>query len=185
MTTMTTTTTASPRQTFALFCATGKDWRNVNLTREQVSAMLTACQGVRGNKTAALAICESVLSGNPLPAPAPATPSWQAIYDEACAAGNAAAAACKPEPMLIQGYAPVMGGVCGFAGVKFPDARKPFAKWLVKEGIARKNYGTGIYVNMGFEIGGQSLTIKEHYASAFASVCAKHGIECRVESRID
>ena len=185
---MTTMTTASPRQTFALFCATGKDWRASNLTREQVSAMLTACQAVRGNKAAALAICESLLTGKPLPpvAPAPAIPSWQAIYDEACAAGKAAAEACKPEPMYVEGYSqPIIGGVCGFANVHFPDARKPFAKWLVKHKLASKGYGSGVSTHLGFEIGGQSLTIKEHYAHAFASVCAKHGIECRVQSRMD
>jgi hypothetical protein len=180
---MNTMTTVSPRQTFALFCATGKDWRASNLTREQVSAMLTACQAVRGNKAAALAICESFIAGKPLP---PVAPAWQAIYDEACAAGKAAAEACKPVPMYVEGYSqPIMGGVCGFANVHFPDARKPFAKWLVKHKLASKGYGSGVSTHLGFDIGGQSLTIKEHYAHAFASVCAKHGIECRVQSRMD
>lgn len=54
---------ASPRQTFALFCATGKDWRNTpGLTYGKVSDALGAVQHLRGNKPAALAIVAKMFS---------------------------------------------------------------------------------------------------------------------------
>lgn len=190
--TNTTMTTASTRQTFALFCATGKDWRVHNLTHAQASAMLSAIQGLRGNKPAALDLATRVFQGenvdiSTLPTVAE-KPSFAAIYKQADKAGREAANACKPEPMVIAGYehAPIMGGVCGFAWVRFPDGRKPFAKWLVKNKMGSKDdYRGGVTLWAGFDIGNQSMTIKEHYCRAFAAVCREHGIDCRMESRID
>jgi hypothetical protein len=54
---------ASPRQTFALYCATGKDFRARGLTRAQAHAAISASQPFRGNKVAGLAAVESVLAG--------------------------------------------------------------------------------------------------------------------------
>jgi hypothetical protein len=181
------TTTATTRQTFALFCATGKDWRASNLTAEVASAMIAATIAHRGNKQAALEVATAIAGGLPVPTvpQAPAKPSFKSIYNEAHKAGLEAMKACTPEPMLIPGYAPIMGGVCGFAGVKFPDARKPFAKWMVKQGHASKGYGAGVSTFAGFEIGGQSLTLKEAYCYAMAKVFNNYGIDARVESRID
>lgn len=54
----------SPRQTFALFCATGKDWRNVpGLTYGKVSQALGAVSHLRGKKSEAKAIAEKILIG--------------------------------------------------------------------------------------------------------------------------
>ncbi len=54
----------SPRQSFALFCATGKDWRKVaGLTYGQASAALAAVQHLRGRKAEALAIVAPMLEG--------------------------------------------------------------------------------------------------------------------------
>ncbi len=189
---MNTITTASTRQTFALFCATGKDWRVNNLTHAQASAMLSAIQGLRGNKPAALEVATRIFQGEEIDAATlptvEAKPSFKAIFDEAHKAGLQAAEACKPEPMIIAGYErePIMGGVCGFAWVHFKDGRKPFSKWLVKNNLGSKDdYRGGVTLWAGFEIGNQSLTIKEHYCRAFAAVCQKHGIDCRMMSRID
>ncbi len=55
---------ASPRQTFALFCSTGKDWRATpGLTYGKAHAALSAVQHLRGNKPAALAIVSPMLEG--------------------------------------------------------------------------------------------------------------------------
>jgi len=182
-----TQTTATTRQTFALFCATGKDWRASNLTAEVASAMISATIAHRGNKQAALEVATAIAGGLPAPtaSQAPAAPSFKAIFKEAHKAGLEAVKACKPIPMLIPGYAPIVGGVCGFASIHLPDARKPFAKWMVKNGHASKGYGTGVSMHAGIEIGGQSLTIKESYCAAFADTLCKHGIDARMRSRID
>jgi hypothetical protein len=54
---------ASPRQTFALYCASGKDFRNRGLTRAQAHAAISAAQPFRGDKARGLAAVESVLTG--------------------------------------------------------------------------------------------------------------------------
>lgn len=54
----------SQRQSFALWCATGRDWRKVaGLTYGQASQALGAIQHLRGNKPAALAIVAPMLEG--------------------------------------------------------------------------------------------------------------------------
>jgi hypothetical protein len=56
---------------------------------------------------------------------------------------------------------------------------------MVKQGHASKGYGAGVSTFAGFEIGGQSLTLKEAYCYAMAKVFNNYGIDARVESRID
>ena len=203
MTTMTNTTrTATPRQTFALFCATGKDWRSANLSFELASAMIGAVMGLKGNKPAALEVATRIAGGeqvdiSTLPAAAPKV-DFAAIYKEAHEAGHAAATAANPVPMIVGEETALFSGkldmskpthfiadgVCGFAWVNVRDARKPFAKWLVKQGHARKDgYYGGVTVWVGAY--NQSMQRKEAYAYAFASVLHKHGIDCHAQSRID
>lgn len=185
------TTTASPRQTFALFCATGKDWRSNNLTHEQASNMLSAIMPLRGNKPAALELATRIHSGEQvnltdLP---PAGPSFEDIYQEAHAAGHAAAMACNPVPMVVCAMSgnpieTISDGVCGFAWVNIKDGRKPFSKWLVKNGKAdRDNYRGGVRVWVGDYR--QSLDRKSAYAGAFSRVLNSHGIKSMAMSRMD
>ena len=47
-------TPATPRQTFALFCACGKDFRKVGLTYNQASQLIASVQDLRKDKVAAL-----------------------------------------------------------------------------------------------------------------------------------
>lgn len=186
MNTTTETRNATPKQTFALFCATGIDWRTKNLTFDQASALISQLLPLRGNKPLALETANRILAGESIPKAPKAPKGFQEIYDAAHKAGLAAMEACKPTPMMIPGYAPIMGGVCGFAWVWFKDARKPFAKWLVTQKLASKSgCRSGVTMWAGFEIGNQSLTYKEEYCAAFANVCCEHGIECSMGSRID
>lgn len=127
----------------------------------------------------------------------------QAIYDEAHAAGMAAAKKCVPTPMIVtehenawddsspvvKQYAPIMGGVCGFAWVNVRPGVCSFARWASKRdlGYADSYYGGyTIYVHgtdfPGFE---QSMEIKEAYAGAFAAVLRSHGINASARSRMD
>lgn len=202
MTATTNSRTATPRQTFALFCATGRDWRSSNLSFDQASAMIGAVMGLKGNKLAALEVCNRMLSGeqvdvSTLPAPAPKV-DFAAIYREAHEAGHAAAIAATPVPMMVgeavslfsneidrsKPVHVVPDGVCGFAWVNIKDGRKPFAKWLVKQGHASKDsYYGGVSVWVGAY--NQSMQRKEAYAYTFANVLQKHGIDCHGMSRMD
>ena len=127
----------------------------------------------------------------------------QRIYDEAHAAGMAAAKKCVPTPMIVsehanpwddnspvvKQYAPIMGGVCGFAWVNVRPGTCSFARWASKRdlGYADSYYGGyTIYVHgtdfPGFE---QSMEIKEAYAGAFAAFLRDHGINASARSRMD
>jgi hypothetical protein len=120
----------------------------------------------------------------------------QTIYAQANDKGNAAVQMTTVAPMIVQQRENplndnsklvreyfVADGVCGFASVTVKPANCKFAKYLVANGLGRKGYGGG--VSMSIRQFNQSLTKKEAYAYAFASVLNEHGIKAYVESRID
>lgn len=169
--------TATTRQTFALFCATGKDWRPMNLTFEQAGQLITACQSLRGNRSAALELCNSILNGQLPPPPSEiiikqTKPTFSQIWDEAHAAGMEAFHAYKG------GWYP-----CGFASVIIKSGVCAFAKWCRKNKQTRKSYYKGEEIWVGFNT--QSMYQKAAYANAFADILNKHGIESRVHTEID
>jgi hypothetical protein len=133
-----------------------------------------------------------------------ASAKWQAVYDAAEAAGQKAAAAKVPVPMIVGtpvdtvgsmmggdggGFRTdrpvyyVAGGVCGFAAVTFPGT-SGFAKWAKAAGHAHKHYPTGYAISAGMT-GGQSLEIKEAWARAFSEVLREAGIPAYTWSRMD
>ena len=120
----------------------------------------------------------------------------QTIYSQAHHKGNAAVEMTTVIPMVVQQRANplnddselireyfVSDGVCGFASVNVKPANCKFAKFLVANGLGRKAYNGG--VSMLVRDFNQSLTKKEVYAYAFASVLNEHGIKAFVESRMD
>lgn len=120
----------------------------------------------------------------------------QTIYQQAHYKGNAAVEMTTVTPMIVQQRANplndnselireyyVSDGVCGFASVNVKPANCKFAKFLVANGLGRKSYSGG--VSMSVRDFNQSLTKKEAYAYAFASVLNEHGIKAYVESRMD
>ena len=120
----------------------------------------------------------------------------QEIYQQAHEHGNLAVKMAFVTPMVVQQRANplnddselireyfVSDGVCGFASVNVKPANCKFAKFLITNGLGRKGYGGG--VSMSIRDFNQSLTKKEAYAYAFASVLAEHGIKAYVESRMD
>jgi hypothetical protein len=114
--------------------------------------------------------------------------SFQELYDKADAAGKAAASACKPTPMLVgsakslfsneidysQPVDYVADGVCGFAWVNLKPGNSPFANWLKKNKLARKDeyYGG---VTIWVHDYNQSMDRKSAYAGAFARVLNQAG----------
>jgi len=120
----------------------------------------------------------------------------QSIYQQAHYAGNVAVEMTTVAPMVVQQRENpfnddskvvreyfVSDGVCGFASVTVKPANSKFAKFLVANGLGRKAYNGG--VSMSVRDFNQSLTKKEAYAYAFASVLNEYGIKAYVESRMD
>jgi hypothetical protein len=136
--------------------------------------------------TAYLAARDTELAHLPTPAPAQVVAGpdgadrWSRIWELASAAGKKAVAKAVPTPMLVgdQWYSE---GAFGFAWVQVRDARRGFARWLVKAERARTQRGKGaiIYAPSHFHDLGRA------WAEAFAGVLEQNGIECRVDSRLD
>jgi hypothetical protein len=182
---------ATARQNWALFCGTKLDVRNVNLTVDQASDLIGRM------KSGEDITDELVQLGAKGTAKKPSeNVDFQAVYNEARQAGMEAGNSKVPVPMIVcehsnplddnspisREYAPVMGGVCGFAWVKFPG-NTAWGKWTKKQGYAHSSYPTGLQIWVS-EFG-QSMEKKEAYAYAFAEVLRKHGIKAYAGSRMD
>lgn len=111
-------------------------------------------------------------------------PDVDLLIARAVEEGRRAGLAAAPEPMFIQGYAPVMEGACGFAWVNVKPAYSPVAKALVAMGMARKDgYYGGVTVWIAEY--NQSMARKEAHARAFAKVLAEAGVRAYAASRMD
>jgi hypothetical protein len=113
-------------------------------------------------------------------------------------AGRKAADAKVPTPMyvverasplddnspIVKRYAPVMGGVCGFAWVNVKPGNSRLANYMKAKGLARTD---GYYggVTLWVSRYGQSMELKEAYARAFAGVLSDAGIRAYADSRMD
>lgn len=111
---------------------------------------------------------------------------FKALFDKAYAAGVEAAKACVPNPMVVSGMGKsyyVSEGACGFAWVKVCPGNSAFARWLVKEKLARASYSGG--VDIWVHEYNQSIARKEAHAFAMARVLADAGIVAYGGSRMD
>jgi hypothetical protein len=84
---------------------------------------------------------------------------------------------------IVKSYAPVEGGVCGFAWVTVSPGNSSFALWLKKTHRGRNAYQGGVQIWVSDF--GQSMTRKEAYASAFAAVLRETGLKAYAGSRMD
>lgn len=122
---------------------------------------------------------------------------FEVVFNEANRAGFAAGEAAKPAAMIVASHANplddssaiekawhVPEGVCGFAWVKVIPGSSSFAKWLVKNKLARRAYGGGI--DIWISAHGQSLERKEAHARAMAKILSeKLGVKAYADSRMD
>lgn len=123
--------------------------------------------------------------------------NFQKWYSEAVKAGQEAANAKRPTPMIVAEHtnplddnSPILqswnvpDGVCGFAWVNVKPGNSAFAKWLVKLGIARKDsyYGG---VTIWIRDYNQSYERKLAHAEAMAKVLTAYGIRCYASGRLD
>lgn len=77
----------------------------------------------------------------------------------------------------------VADGPMGFAWVLIKPANCAFARWLKKEGLAQVSCSGGMMIWVSAF--GQSITLKEAYAQAFAKVLQRNGINAIAGSRLD
>ena len=122
---------------------------------------------------------------------------FEAVFNEANRAGFAAGEAAKPAAMIVSERASplddsspvknewyVPDGVCGFAWVKVVPGSSSFAKWLVKNKLAKSSYGGGVSIWISSH--GQSLERKEAHARAMAKILSeKLGVKAYANSRMD
>lgn len=122
---------------------------------------------------------------------------FQAVFDEARREGLAAGVQAAPQPMMVVEHsnplddasAPkrawhVPEGACGFAWVNIRPGTSPFARWLVKNGHARKAYYGG--VEIWIREHGQSVERKEAHAHKMAAIFRdKLGVNAGAGSRLD
>lgn len=112
-------------------------------------------------------------------------------------AGMDAGGAARPTPMhvveranpwdetspVVRRYAPVEGGVCGFAYVTVRPGTGAFARYMkAKLGGFKAYYGGTQFSVYPF---GQSLERKTQYARAYAGVLQAAGVQAFVETRMD
>jgi len=181
-------TTASKRQTWAVFCATGLDVRDLNLSRIDASNLLDA---IKYGENVVPKLQAMGATGKPK---GPKV-DYSAIFTEACLAGKRAGENCKPSPMVVQQHEnmlddnspvsqqwTVQDGVCGFAWVKV-GGNTGFGRWLMKSGNGSKGYPSGVVYWVAMF--GQSMQRKEAFAHAFAQVLKENGIKAYAESRMD
>lgn len=121
-----------------------------------------------------IAIVPSTLTGDA---------KWETVYAAAHRAGLRASEECVPTPMKVVGFDVEMEGACGYAHIRIPDARKGFARWVVRSGKGRTHYRSGAYIYASVD--SQSYDRADAYAKAFAAVLHLNGIECSVDSRLD
>lgn len=108
---------------------------------------------------------------------------WKELYRLADEAGKSAAEECVPTPMKVGGHPVEMDGMCGSASIRIPDARKGFARWVVRSKVGDRHHKGGASIFAYHP--SQSVDRAVAYAKAFASVLKLNGVECSVKSFLD
>ena len=145
---------------------------------DERASLITAFPGVLGDKSQERVIkppvVDAVLSGDA---------RWAAIFKLADDAGRMAHDQSVPTPMRVVGYPVIMDGMCGGAYIRVPDARRDFARWLLKNGHAWRGHLPGAM--RYFSSNTQSVDRARAYAEAFAGVLCANGVECSVTTYLD
>lgn len=105
---------------------------------------------------------------------------WEALFLLADEHGREAHDAIVPTPMLLEDFGVIEEGEIGSARIRIADARRGFARWLIKTKRGNHGYkgGAEIYCTLP----SQSVERAKAYALAFARVLALNGVPSRVET---
>jgi len=179
---------ATPRQLFALYCATKINTKGMDINKETASMLIQRSKN--GEDISDILLGYGGVKNETAP-----KVDYQKIVDEAHKRGYEAATKHKPQPMIVVGHSNplddnsaitdqyyVESGCCGFAEIRF-KLNTAFGKWAVKNKIAQKSCMGGGYIWV-HEFG-QSLERKEKYASEYAKVLQENGISAYSSSRMD
>jgi hypothetical protein len=179
---------ATPRQLFALYCATKINTKGMDINKETASMLIQRSKN--GEDISDILLGYGGVKNETAP-----KVDYQKIVDEAHKRGYEAATKHKPQPMIVVGHSNplddnsaitdqyyVESGICGFSQIRL-KLNNAFGKWLVKNNIAQKSCMGGCYIYVGFF--GQSYEKKDKYSREYAKVLKEHGFDCVVESRID
>ena len=170
-------TQATPRQRWALFCITKQDYRDVDITSEEASRIISQEKEKLQTRDSHFA----------------------SVWTDAMAEGLVAGVSAQPTPMIVEQHTDQMddsspvakswyvpNGVCGFAWVSIGPANHPFCRWLKKNGCARNAYGGGLYIWIREH--GQSYERKLAHAEAMAQVISQKidGLKyCHAAGKLD
>ena len=190
---------ATPRQNWALFCATGCDVRNLNLSLEQASDLLE-----QSNSNGKDEVVSKLLEMGATQKRKPSGNNdkkkdeehFETLMKMAHQSGMKAVDEVNVQPMVVVNRSNplddnspitksyyVASGPCGFATIHFPG-NSSFARWAKKKNLCTKSYNGGYYINVT-EFG-QSYQLKSAYASAFAEILRKGGVDkAYSQSRLD
>jgi hypothetical protein len=109
---------------------------------------------------------------------------WTALHALAEEAGQKAARDCVPTPVRIAGSSEMrMEGVSGISWVCVPDARRGFARWLLRTNRTLYKRGKGAIVQA--TTGTLSHERSLAFAKAYAAVLELNGVAATVESWLD
>ena len=179
---------ATKKQTWAIFCGTGLDVRNLSLSIDQASMYIDA---MKNGKDITPDLIDMGATGTPK-----VKTDWAPIWEAAVNAGKAAAEAHKPRPMTVTAHANpldnnsapveswyVSEGVCGFAWISV-KGNTSFGRWAKKHAGFRTGGGhmkTYLWISQF----GQSYERKRVFAQAAVEVLRQHDVDAWSGSRLD
>lgn len=184
------------QQSWALFCQTGYDLRQCEISKEQASSFIQRSrdgEDIGGELESLGGILKRKRKPNLIK-------NFKELYEKADKEGRQAVEELvrsnQIRPMVVQQHANplddnsaviqqwvVPDGPCGFSNIIVKPGTSSFAKWLKKEGLADKSYYGGVSIWVGEY--NQSYQKKDCYARAFAKVLNEAGITAYVNSRLD
>ncbi len=175
---------ATRRQTFALFCATGIDCRETEITFEIASILVGKSKEGKNEEVREFLLRIGGVVKND--GNAYVKKDYEKIHKEAHQAGMDRLNGTVPNPMTVVGDGKtyhVPEGVCGFAWIRIRPANNGFAQWAKKQNLAHNAHGGGM--DVWVRDGGQSYERKMEYARGYSKVLNTHGIKCSPGGRLD
>lgn len=181
---------ATPRQLWALYCATKLNTKNLVIGFEKARDLLNRVNSGQDIREELVNLgCEGLIRGT-------TSIDLEALFRSASDAGQKAVESLKVTPMVVierenpldpnspvKNQYHVPNGPCGFASIVVRPGNCAFANYLKKKHGAYKHYYGG--TNFPVRAYGQSMQMKEAYAYAFAKVLNEAGIKASVDSRLD
>ena len=200
---------ATSKQKYTIFKLTGWDVREADINKEQASFIIS--NSIKKNYKPVIESLHSLTGAidrqnrdlENQSTKTKKTPKktkdevYTELHERADEAGKKAADSHTPTPVIVGTPTTPLGneidyekktyyvpqGVCGFAWVHLSEGRSSFARWAKKNLGAHKAYYGGVDIwTRGY---GQSMELKEAYASAYAEVLREAGIDAYMGSRMD